>query len=352
MKRRFLAALGAALVLAMVLAAGSLPALADKGGDGEDGAWTSSATATGGSTSSETTGGLTLTDAFQQAAAGALSPAQLVDLFKQLATQAGADRRGFAQALRQFMHGHHGLSGVALQAAQQMASRGDGGDAEQVLEATLEEDGQSVSGSVYGDQTVSGTTYAADNSVTGATYASGGTVSGSVYEKEKEMEDAFAALGRLYAQRGERALHVFVNGAQPSFDVQPVVVHGRALVPVRAVVEALKAQVTWDGQNNTVTVQANGHTVVFTIGSTTAVVDGQSVTLDVAPVIRGDRTLLPLRYLAEYLGIPVHWQAQGNIAIVGLGAGGSTTATSTSSGSSGTSGSTSTGGGTTGGSQP
>ncbi|MDI3317472.1 MAG: copper amine oxidase N-terminal domain-containing protein [Bacillota bacterium] len=319
--RRFLAALAVSTVLAV--ATGPLPAFADKpdGGDAEvETGQVGVATDTRvGSADLQA-----LVTQFQQAAADASSPAGLVKLFKALAAKAGADRRSFAQALALFMRTNHGLSRVAIEASRKMESEGDSSDAEEVVKATLEATGQSVTGSTYGqDGTVTGSTYAGDESVSGATYGQS-TVSGDVYaEKEKEMEDAYAELGRIYQRaKKDRDLHVFVNGVEPAFDVKPVVEHGRALVPVRAIVEALKATVSWDGANDSVTVQANGHTVVFTIGSKVAVVDGQSVTLDVAPVIRGGRTLLPLRAIAQLLGVPVRWQAQGNIAVVGLGAGG------------------------------
>lgn len=320
-RKRFLAALGMAVALAVT--AGSLPAFADRP-DGGDRAEREGRPMTAGGQAEPTSAGVqALVAQFQQAASNASSAAQLVDLFKALAAQAGADRKAFAQALRQFMHANRGLSGVAIQASRQMDSRGDDSDAEEVLKATLEEDGQSVTGSVYGDQTVTGSTYSGDQSVSGATYGQGTTVSGAVYAgKEKEMEDAFAELGKIYERQKKTGLHVFVDGVEPSFDVQPVVQGGRTLVPVRAVGEALHATVTWDPTAASVTLKGNGHTLVFTVGSKTAVVDGQSVTLDVAPVIRDGRALLPLRDLAQYLGLPVRWQPQGNIAIVGLGAGG------------------------------
>ena len=49
---------------------------------------------------------------------------------------------------------------------------------------------------------------------------------------------------------------------------------------------------------------AGGGTAVFTIGSTSYTMNGQSVTMDVAPYIKDGRTFLPLRYVANALGVP------------------------------------------------
>ena len=59
---------------------------------------------------------------------------------------------------------------------------------------------------------------------------------------------------------------------------------------------------------------ADGTVVQLTIGSTTAYVNGQAVTLDVAPVIEGGRTLMPLRFIAEAVGAEVAWDGATSTA--------------------------------------
>lgn len=59
-------------------------------------------------------------------------------------------------------------------------------------------------------------------------------------------------------------------------------------------------------------------TIVLTIGSTAVTVDGEKVANDVAPMIKGDRKFLPVRFIAENLGAEVDWNnADKTVTIIG-----------------------------------
>ena len=47
--------------------------------------------------------------------------------------------------------------------------------------------------------------------------------------------------------------------------------------------------------------------IILTIGDVNAIVNGETVTNDVAPKIVNDRTMLPIRFVAENLGAKVYW---------------------------------------------
>ena len=79
----------------------------------------------------------------------------------------------------------------------------------------------------------------------------------------------------------------------------------RTFVPFRALAEAFGATVEFDATNNTVTAKLNGTTVVMTIGSSVMTVGDEAKTLDVAPFISGDRTMVPVRAVAEAFGFNV-----------------------------------------------
>lgn len=102
---------------------------------------------------------------------------------------------------------------------------------------------------------------------------------------------------------------VTVDGRTLAFDVPPVVEQGRTLVPLRAIFEALGADVTWDVATQTVTGAKDTTTVRLTIGSTTAHVSGRAVTLDVPGMIIDGRTLVPLRFVGESLGAEVAYDS-------------------------------------------
>ncbi|MDO9100319.1 MAG: stalk domain-containing protein [Caldisericota bacterium] len=99
-----------------------------------------------------------------------------------------------------------------------------------------------------------------------------------------------------------------VNGLTRTLDAAPFIKDGRTLLPVRVLVEVLGGTVQWNPSTKTATVLLGSRTVALTIGSKTALVNGAPITLDVAPEIKNGRTFLPLRALAENLGLDLAWE--------------------------------------------
>ncbi|HWQ21331.1 MAG TPA: stalk domain-containing protein [Clostridia bacterium] len=109
-----------------------------------------------------------------------------------------------------------------------------------------------------------------------------------------------------------------VDGLRTTLDTPPIIVEGRTLLPIRAVIEALEGNVSWDPAARKATVALGTHTVEIWIGSRQARVDGGYVTLDVAAMIVNSRTLLPLRFVAENLGCLVTWDPVGRTVTIEL----------------------------------
>jgi len=107
-----------------------------------------------------------------------------------------------------------------------------------------------------------------------------------------------------------------VGGVAKVMDVAPYIKGDRTYVPMRYLGEMLGAEVVWDDAARTVTLTKGDTTVVFTIGSTTYTVNGESKTADVAPEIASDRTMLPARYVAEAFGAIVGWDAGTQTVVV------------------------------------
>lgn len=87
----------------------------------------------------------------------------------------------------------------------------------------------------------------------------------------------------------------------------------RTLVPVRVISESIGAKVTWDAIKQTVTIVYKGKTMVLTVDSAKAKVNGVSYNLpDNVPAklmnFEGvNRTLVPVRFISEQLGLVVNW---------------------------------------------
>ena len=99
---------------------------------------------------------------------------------------------------------------------------------------------------------------------------------------------------------------VLLDGNAIEFDVAPIIENDRTLVPLRAIFEALGAQVEWDGENETV-ISAKGNNIcVLQIGGK-MFVNGVEKELDVPAKIVEDRTLVPLRAVSEAYECKVDW---------------------------------------------
>ena len=105
-------------------------------------------------------------------------------------------------------------------------------------------------------------------------------------------------------------ISVYLDGAVLLMDTLPQVREQRTMVPIRAVAEALGADVEWTAQSGQITMIRAGKTVVMVLGSTIAMVDGKAVKMDVAPYADQNRTYIPVRYVSEFFGQTVSWDQE------------------------------------------
>jgi len=111
-----------------------------------------------------------------------------------------------------------------------------------------------------------------------------------------------------------------VNGVQAEIDAgrgtAPVVIDGRTLVPIRAIVEAFDGVVAWDGNTKTVSLTMDDTRIELVINSHTAYLNQKAETLDVAPTIINGRTMLPMRFVAEGFHLGVAWDGAAKTVVV------------------------------------
>lgn len=105
----------------------------------------------------------------------------------------------------------------------------------------------------------------------------------------------------------EDDISVFINATEVQFDVPPVIVEGRTLVPLRAIFEALGASVEWNNETRSVLSERAGSAVSLTVGSNVMTVNGTQKILDVPAQIIQDRTLVPVRAISEAFECEVEW---------------------------------------------
>ncbi len=104
-------------------------------------------------------------------------------------------------------------------------------------------------------------------------------------------------------------IKVIVDGIVVNFDVQPQIIDGRTMVPLRAIFEALGATVDWNESTKTITANKGDLFVKCAIGSYSMDTSSGTKTIDVPPTIINSRTLVPARFIAEGFNCDVQWDA-------------------------------------------
>lgn len=105
----------------------------------------------------------------------------------------------------------------------------------------------------------------------------------------------------------ENDISVTLDGRKLSFDVPPQIINERTMVPLRAIFEALGADVNWDQASQTVTSSKDNITIRLTIDSNTMYVNGNTVLLDTPACVVNERTLVPVRAISEAFNTTVDW---------------------------------------------
>lgn len=102
--------------------------------------------------------------------------------------------------------------------------------------------------------------------------------------------------------------------------VKPQIVNNRTMVPMRKIFEKLGAIIEWNNEERIVTAQKGNTTIKLQIDNKVAekIVNGvvEKITLDTEPIIINDRTMVPLRFIAESLGKQVGWNQVSYTAII------------------------------------
>lgn len=106
---------------------------------------------------------------------------------------------------------------------------------------------------------------------------------------------------------------VKVNDEILESDVAPQLVNDRTMLPMRAIFEALGAKVTWFEEDELIFATKGEFMITLKIGVSEMSVQKISddaniaVQLDTAPYIYNDRTMVPVRAIAESLNASVEW---------------------------------------------
>lgn len=101
---------------------------------------------------------------------------------------------------------------------------------------------------------------------------------------------------------------VYVDGEMVEFDVAPRIMDGRTMVPIRAIFEALGAEVEWYAEEKTAVALKDGFVISLTLGDKLLYIgDSDFMEMDIAPVNIDGRILVPARFAGEAFSCEVEW---------------------------------------------
>lgn len=128
--------------------------------------------------------------------------------------------------------------------------------------------------------------------------------------------------GKLEAS-GTPDIRIYLDGALLSTDAPPYIKPGAdvTMVPLRVISEGLGARVAWSQLDKTATIEKDGNTLILASGAASAKVNGATIQLDASVEISGGRTMVPLRFVSEQLGLTVNWNKTNRTITLSSGTG-------------------------------
>lgn len=155
-----------------------------------------------------------------------------------------------------------------------------------------------------------------DGNAIEVTYIRGEKVETALIESETKLEREPGGRVEISLVAGDE--HLMINGFAYEVEAPYITGEGTTLVPLRVITEAFGASVKWDGETQSVQLTYPEMIISLQIGNNVANVNGEEVTLPVAPTLEGNGvTMVPLRFVSEAFGATVNYDGEtGRITVV------------------------------------
>lgn len=109
---------------------------------------------------------------------------------------------------------------------------------------------------------------------------------------------------------------MYVGDEWKILDVPPMIINGRTLVPLRALIESFGGKTEWDNYQKRIDIELNGNKLILWIGNENSYVNNVMKVMDVPAQIINDRTMIPIRFVSENLGFKVDWDSVKNQILI------------------------------------
>lgn len=111
-------------------------------------------------------------------------------------------------------------------------------------------------------------------------------------------------------------IFIEVDGITLQMDQPPITLNNQTMVPLRAIFDALGAKTEWNAKTSTISASKGVHTVMLSIGNSSATVNGKIIKLDAPPVAVNGYTLVPVRLISSSLGATVEWVKNSKTVVI------------------------------------
>jgi hypothetical protein len=126
----------------------------------------------------------------------------------------------------------------------------------------------------------------------------------------------FLPISAAYAAES-KVIYIFLDGKKMEFkSQQPINDHGRVLVPLRTIFEALGAKIKWDDTTETVTAKKNDVMITYKIGSLSGTRNNEIIHIPVPGKLVNGATLIPLRFVGEALRSTISWDQHSQTVLI------------------------------------
>lgn len=139
----------------------------------------------------------------------------------------------------------------------------------------------------------------------------------TVYGEQVKMDLFYNGKHHAYAAK---EVKIEIDGkAMVPKDMPAVIIDGRTILPMRQIAQELGCEVNWNEAAKQIYVMRGSDIIVFTVDSKTGYENGKEFTMDVPATIVNDRTMLPVRALADALHLNIKWDDPNRIVSIQSG---------------------------------
>ena len=113
----------------------------------------------------------------------------------------------------------------------------------------------------------------------------------------------------MSAANKPKPIQLFIDGIAKTTSISPTMIGNTVYVPLKQVAQTWKSNVAWNGRTKEITVRKDGNTFVLQLNKKSALKNKRPITLNAAPVIIKNTTMVPVRFISEGFGAQVSWNA-------------------------------------------